>query len=382
MEVKTIIDYANQEWRTFEEKPFGDVDSLVLSQLTYIHYNGLVGGLLEDKKPVKLWELLKAEHFSEMFTNMLCGEKTKELLFAVVASPRFRNMELNYYDEITDADVQKQFASVTYLLPCNQAYVAFRGTDTSIIGWKEDFNMAFMQEVPSQRAAVRQLEGVAASINMPIMTGGHSKGGNMAVYAGANCNKATFEKIERVYSHDGPGFRKDVIKAEGFKRIEPKVSKTVPEFSLVGMLLQNQADYKVVESEEKLLMQHNPFSWKIGNEDFVYAKDITKDAVMLRDSISGWLAQIDDNSRERFIDVLFETIVTSGITNVTELETDRMKNALAIVDALKEVDTDTRRFVFQTLNILAGQFVENIKDVTRKKRHILIKGKKKTDNQN
>lgn len=363
---ENIIDYVMGEMRTFGQKPFNDVDSLVLSQLSYAHFNGLVGSSNENKKPVKLLQLLKAEYFKSMFGRVYNDQKTKELLFAMAASPRFREIELNFYEETTDLKVEEQFSSVTYLLPFNAAYVAFRGTDTTIIGWKEDFNMAFMQVVPSQRAAAAQLEKVANLIELPIMVGGHSKGGNLAIYAGAKCKKDTFERVTVIYSHDGPGFRKDVISSGGFDKAASKIKKTVPEFSVIGMLLQSQDNYNVVCSDESFLMQHDPFSWLISDGDFAYADGITGGASLINESVSEWLAMIDDKSRERFIDVLFQTIASSGV-DVQSMGEERIKNAFSIVEAFREIDPDTRKFVFHTMNSLASLSVKSLRGRSKRK---------------
>lgn len=362
---KNILDYVKEEIKTFSEKPFNDVDSLVLSQLAYVRFNGLVGGMAENRVPVSLWELLKAEHFNSMFSNGLDSEKNRELLYAMVASPRFRDIKLNYYDERTDKNVQQQFSSVTYLMPFGAAYIAFRGTDTTIIGWKEDFNMAFMQVIPSQKSAVKQLEKVAKITDLPLILGGHSKGGNLAVYAGAKCKWDVFERITDIYNHDGPGFRKDVIASGGFENVWQKVKKTVPEFSLIGMLLLHYDNYKVVCSTEKFLMQHDPYSWRIHNGDFVYVDEIAGEANAINQSIREWLERIDDDFRERFIDTLFKVITSSGAERVQDFGEEWRKNAASILEAFKELDPDTRRFIFSTMNSLAALSIKNIRGISR-----------------
>ena len=373
--LKNIIDYVRQELSPFDKKQFNDVDSLVLSQLSYVHFNGLIKSVDDMDEPVTIGELLKAEYFETMFSSVLNGDKSKDLLFAMAASPRFRDIRVNYYEECIDAKAEEQFSSVTYLLPFGLAYVAFRGTDTTLIGWKEDFNMAFMQTVPSQKSAKEQLNKVARLLDMPLITGGHSKGGNLATYAAAKCHKDVQDRVTCIYSHDGPGFRKDVVQTSGFEEVFPKVKKTVPEFSMIGMLLQHQSNYNVVESDEKFLMQHDPFSWKVGEGDFVYTKDISSKAYAINESISQWLENVDDISRERFVDVLFHVINSSGAKSVQDLEGERYKNAMAILDALKGIEPETRRFVFQTVTSFATLSVKNLTVFPGKKQLLGIKKK-------
>ncbi|MBQ9625130.1 MAG: DUF2974 domain-containing protein [Clostridia bacterium] len=374
---KNIISYVKEEMRTFKEKPFNDVDSLVLSQLSYTHFNGIVD---EGGEWIKLHQALKAECFEGMFKNVLSGDKTKKLLFAMCASPRFREVELGFYREITNHNTEQQFASISFKLPFNAIYIAFRGTDSTVVGWKEDFNMAFMRVVPSQEKAVAQVNTVAGGSKLPIIIGGHSKGGNLALYGAAYCNKDAQERITAVYNHDGPGFRKEILQGEGFKRILPLIKKTVPEFSLIGMLLYHKAEYRAVQSGEKLIMQHDPFSWIVKGGDFAHAEDISDNAILIDEAISQWLDEVDDESREKFVDVLFDVISASGLNSFNEFEEDKFNNAKAMLDAIKGIDGETKKFVFKISSLLASLSVKNAAKSTRQK--LLAENKDKIGDRN
>lgn len=358
--VETIMDYVKNQLHDFSISPFNDVDSLILSQLSYVHFNGMVGGIEDKLESVPLKDLLKAECFNVMFNYVLSDDKSKELLFLLAASPRFRDIKLNYYKENTNKDTQEQFSTVTYFLTDETVYVAFRGTDTTLIGWKEDFNMAFMKTVPSQSSAVKHLNSVGNLVSGNIIVGGHSKGGNLAVYSAAKCKPQIQDRITDIYSHDGPGFRRDVICEQGFKIIDDRVKKTVPRFSLIGMLLQQQSEYRVVESDEKFIMQHDPFSWQIDGEDFMYISDVSPKAHAINKSINQWLSDIDDVSREKFIDVLYDVIMSSDAHRVKDLTEERKKSIMAMIDAFKEIDSDTKKFVFQTVRSLTSISVKNL----------------------
>lgn len=357
--MKNILDYVKTELHSFDTKPFNEVDSLVLSQLAYIRMDGMVPSSFSVSEPVSMWQLLKAERFDSMFDKMFNAVPTRKLLFAAAASPRFRDMKLCCYDENTDSVLEKQFASVTFILPYNTAYIAFRGTDSTVIGWKEDFNMAFMQSIPSQHSAVAQVDRVGSRLNMPLMAGGHSKGGNLAVYGSARCSENIQNRITAVYSHDGPGFRMDMVKGKGFERIADRIRKTVPEYSVVGMLLMNLDNYRVVKSNQKHILQHDPFSWGINKGDFVYTDSIAANAAVIDRSVSQWLASTDDHSRQRFIDTLFEVITAADINSLDDLSVLDFTKIVEIIGLLREVDPETKVFLRDTIKNLAVFSVKN-----------------------
>ena len=167
-----------------------------------------------------------------------------------------------------------QFAAMTFDLPDGSSYIAFRGTDATIVGWKEDFNMAFQYPVPSQAEAADYLNEAARHCRGKLYVGGHSKGGNLAVYAAANCRPDVSARLARVFSHDGPGFLEQALQSEAFRQVLPKIEKTLPQSSMIGMLLEHQENYKIVKSSSISIWQHNPFSWEINGDDFSYRAPI------------------------------------------------------------------------------------------------------------
>lgn len=218
-----LLDYLATEFAPFEEKPFNPVDSAVLSQFCMVRAEGVVPALRErssfldlgtivenllspTRKAVRFADALRAELYPTMFTG-LDPQMVKENLLALAASPRFRDMRVRDYLSLFDTDRQTQFAAMTFVYRKDFAYVGFRGTDTSFTGWRENFNMAYTAPVPAQEQAVRYLQAVAQRAPKRVYVGGHSKGGNLAVYAALKAPPAVQRRIERVYSHDGPGFK-------------------------------------------------------------------------------------------------------------------------------------------------------------------------------
>lgn len=379
--MQNIIDYVETEFATFEEKPLTRVDSLVLAELVYPKYdrifesygqslnlsktnlNSFLDGivsLVNQKKSsdvflrLKFDDLLKAEHFPAIFGEATEPSKPRDLLFAAAASPRFRDIQICFYISEFDPKIEKQFAAMTYILNNTTAYVAFRGTDATIVGMKEDFNMAYICPVPAQAAAAKYLDSVAPFLPPEIILGGHSKGGNLAVYSFMKCRPEVRDRIKVCYSHDGPGFREEVVDSYDFNRIRYRVQKTVPQDSIVGLLLQNHEDYQVIRSNEKLLAEHDPFTWEIVDGDFVNVGKLSSTARYTDATLTKWVEGMSDGKRMVFIDELFRIISASNAKSFGDIKKNWRSALPAMLEAIKEMDTTTKIIMLNIVNDLAS----------------------------
>ncbi|NLY82422.1 MAG: DUF2974 domain-containing protein, partial [Clostridiales bacterium] len=262
MASRNILDYAKDNFKRFEESPFNSVDSLILCQLFYSRIETQV-----KKNNVKVWtvkDLYKAEYFDKMFSDGISDEENRKLLTILASSPRFRDIRIKNIISETSKKRVMQFAAVTYELSDEIDYVCFRGTDGTMIGWKEDFNMVFMEETPSQANAARYLKVFyEENYSKKIYIGGHSKGGNLAVYSACLVGEEIQSKIIQIFSHDGPGFRDEMYDSYGYLSIADKINKTIPQTSVVGMLLAPQEDFKVIRSDARGFAQHSAFTWLV-----------------------------------------------------------------------------------------------------------------------
>lgn len=320
----------------------------------------MVPGLEDAEGPVRIGDLLKAEHIPHMLYNVRDPKSNHKLLLALGMSPRFRDICMCCYSDSLDITLQKQFAAVTYLIDDKTAYIAYRGTDATLVGWKEDFNMAFISPVPAQQEGVLYLNAVAQRFPHALMVGGHSKGGNIAVYSAMECNQSIQDRIVGIYSHDGPGFRDEIFVSEKYTKIKDKIHKTLPQSSLVGMLLQHQEDYIVVESNEFWIMQHDPFSWVIDKTDFLYTQGITKDAEYINTVINEWLSSLSDEKRELFISTLYSVFESIGVVNFSDLTEDWNVKALKALEAIRGIDSETKHFVFDTIGSLLELYIKKL----------------------
>ena len=353
MKYASITDYAHTELRSFEAKPFSPVDSLILSQLAYNEILPIYSSP-DCPSPLKIADTYRAEYFDTMFTSFMVVEASERLLSAAAASPRFRDLEISHYLSENDPNEEKQFSATCYRLREGLHYIAFRGTDDSLVGWKEDFSIAFRSPVPSQRRAAEYLSALAEDIDGELILGGHSKGGNLAVYAAMAVSQEVQARISAVFNHDGPGFKAGVLDNDGYRRIEEKIQKTLPQSSVVGLLLEQQETGKIIRSSGVGVSQHDPFTWELENGAFVVLEHLTPEARYLDRALTAWLQQVDPAQRERLVDVLFQVLGAGDIQRFSDLRTDWQKAVPAVVHAASHLDPETREFLFQTLKELAS----------------------------
>jgi hypothetical protein len=346
--------------------PFNNIDALVLCQISYLDFDGLLTAGFTDRIPLKLL----AERFRgasdyerRCDTGVLINNLTVQLLLDAGASRRFGTMPACGYVNRVDLSREEQFAAVTYLTGDKHVFVAYRGTDDTIIGWKEDFNLGILETVPAQVDALSYLESACAAIHGKFRIGGHSKGGNLAVYAGAMVAGKYRKRITCVYNNDGPGFRDKTIQKPEFQAIIPKIRSFYPQFSIVGMLFSHAGTYTVVESDQSGIMQHDPFSWHIMGNSFVALDDFDAKSIRFDKTFNTWLIQLVPEQRAKFVETLFSVIqVTDARTN-TELGKNWLHNSAKIVYALISLDQETRNAVLKTMQLLFKIAKQNLPEL-------------------
>lgn len=354
-----IVDYVETELASFSRRAFTEVDSLVLSKLAYLHWAAvpLVPKGSRSTEPPALRDLYRAEWFEGLYATQMDRDLDKRFFADIAASPRFRDVVLANHVDSVDEIREKQFSATTFILPDETVFVAFRGTDSTFVGWKEDFNLAFMTPVPAQQAAASYVDRVARATKGKIRLGGHSKGGNLAVYAAAECTEASRERIVEVFSHDGPGFNKEAIARLASSDVISRVRKSVPESSIVGMLLEHQEPFHVVKSDEIGIMQHDPYSWQVKDGAFVPAEGLDGSSDYMDATLSEWIDGMDAEHIERFTNALFSVFGAGGAKKIQDMTIDDYR---ASAEALVGMDPDERRMFLDTLSDLASIGARNI----------------------
>lgn len=351
--------YLAREMETFGERPLSDVDSLVLSCLSYFRWpEGAAAARTSEGACVR--ELFRAEWFCDMTRSLWDPEGLVRLLAGVVASPRFRDLRVSDYVDDFSERAEKQFSACVLRLPGGDAYVSFRGTDNSLVGWKEDFDMAFETGVPSQRAALAYLERVAPTVEGRLFVGGHSKGGNLAVYAACLCSGAVASRICRAFSHDGPGFTAEALSSEDWRRRAHLVSKTVPRSSVIGMLFERQEDYAVVDSMTAGVAQHDPFSWVVEGTGFAPVERIGRGADFVDEGLNGWISRMTREEREGFVNALFSVLYAGGEETLSGLGANWQRALPAMLEEARGLAPAERAHITRALALLARSFAPGV----------------------
>lgn len=360
-----ILDYVKNTTRTFEEMPLNPVDSLVLSQLSYarLEFAEPKPENLPDRlrRGVTVADFFRNEWFEKIFCDGISDSDNMNLMAYAVASRRYRNLKIRDIVGDFDKSSEKQFGAMIFRLDANTDFVAFRGTDGSMLGWKEDFNLSFMNEVPSQSEAVEYLErnygpGNRKGRNRRFYVGGHSKGGNLAVYAALMCSPEVRSRILRAYSLDGPGFRDEV--QEELDRIQEKsevaITKLVPRTSVVGMMMQNSSDYQVVQSDAIGIMQHFSYSWQVQDSDFIYLEEIDTGGKYMNRTVHDWLQSVPDEKRKVFINSLFDVLAEHQVDTLQDLKEMSLTDMAKMIASLRNLEEEDRTVVADVLKSLAG----------------------------
>ncbi|MEG2120143.1 MAG: DUF2974 domain-containing protein, partial [Pseudoflavonifractor sp.] len=353
-----LLDYL--DWRgdlTLAQSAFNEVDNLILAELSFVDFKGIVPRPGEGSAvPLHAAAAMFFQKFpagEKIDMGVLVPDAIPLMLKKMAAAARFREMELNCFVDWLDEEKAEQFAALTIETGDGLAYLAFRGTDDTLAGWKEDFRMACMPEVPAQKMALDYARTVARLYpRRKLRLGGHSKGGNLAVYAGVFAPVPVQRRIAAIYSNDGPGFHEDLLVRPEHRRVEDRIVSIVPKSSVVGMMLEHEEAYTVVDSSQLGLMQHDGFSWEVLGSQFVKLRSVTRQGHVNDLTLKEWVHHMSLEQREKFVDGLFAVLSASGAVTLTDLKEESVKSAFAMVRAMKDMEKDTRDALLYAVRLL------------------------------
>jgi len=349
-----LFDYL--KWRndvSLRAAPFNEIDNVLLSYLAYADFGEL---LHEPKRHVSIEtcfkRFCKKHDLANVRESKLFIERAPLLLEDMVCGARFRGTKVVHFREVFDKEKVQQFAALVFLLPDGTKYVSFRGTDSSITGWKEDFLMSITAETEGAKEAVSYLNDVAASVDGDFILGGHSKGGNFAMYAAAFCEDAVKGRIRKVYNNDGPGFREEIVRSAAYRELLPKITNIVPQTSIIGRLLSNEAAHTVVKSTAAGIFQHDVTTWEVTKDKFVRAEpDAFSDFV--EKSLGTWLETMDDEARKSLVETVFSMIEMTEAETFAEFGENLFKNTGLIIKGLGRLPKEKRSELTAALGGLA-----------------------------
>lgn len=313
-----LFDYLH--WRgdlSFSQVPPGPVDALIFSALSYLTFGGSAAS--RPEVPITLRDASE-EFFSQTDQLDRCRVKNDlSLLMAAAETARFGNTRLIQFRDVLIPEEDTQFAAITFLLDNRTAFLAFRGTDYSLAGWKEDFNMSFQESVPAQRLALEYTRDIARRHPLPLFLGGHSKGGNLAVFAAAKIEASIRDRIQAIYNHDGPGFTDYVLKDPAYLEIVPQIRTIIPQSSVIGMLLEHEEPYTVIKSKQIGLLQHDFYSWELDGPEFVPMEEVTGGSKFLDMTIKSWFSGMTGEERNEIVDAVFDLLSIGGANSVFDI---------------------------------------------------------------
>lgn len=363
----TLYDYLT--WRgdlSFAQDPLNEVDSLIFSLLSYIEFGGIVPAG-HSSTPVSV--RAAANSFfarnpdpRRISMGVMVPKEIIRLLRVARECRRFRSVGMKGYVNRIDTEVQTQFSATTFCLDTGETVVAYRGTDDTLVGWKENFNMSFLDVVPAQAYAAAYLNEAAEHCPGRLYVAGHSKGGNLAVYAAIHCRPEVRSRLVQVWCNDGPGFRTAWFRNPDYLEVQTRIRTLVPQSSVVGMLLEHDDNYYVVQSSQQGLNQHDGFSWQVLGPAFVPAEERSQEGRVNEKAIRGFFANLDDSQRRMFVDAMFEVLGSTNAQTLTELDSDRFKSLTAMAKTFKDLDRESRQVLGEALRTILKASTDNLKE--------------------
>ena len=353
------IDYL--DWRgdvPLSLDGFNEVDGLIVSKLTSLDFTDIVpadGGMpLADA----LAAYFERRGDKDVRLGVLLPAGTVTMAKKMLEAKRFEGMVIyDYINHIDDSNAE-QFCALTASLPDGTRFVAFRGTDDTITAWREDFNMSAHDAVPAQMDAAAYLTRAGWRFDGRLRVGGHSKGGNLSVFAAMNAPEELQESLIDVFNFDGPGFRESVRALPGYQRIRGKIRMVVPQYAMVGVLLTNDADYEIIESSETGTSAHNGFTWQVLGTRFVRRDKFSLRTRVYTEAIRAWADKLDLQQRQDLINAVFDALESTGARTLTDLTEQRVRKALTAAQDLLS-DEDERALFTESMELLARSYISS-----------------------
>lgn len=367
-----IMDYIS--WRgdlSLEQSQFNEVDNLILACFSYVNLDGIPA--VTKQKGIGLKKLteefMKLHTMKELEADKSFIRLAPFMMMEMAKSVRFGKCVVrNYVNDIV-TEAEQQFAAMEIVLEDGTSYVSFRGTDDTIIGWKEDFNLS-TGVVPAQKRAIEYLQKISEHTDGMLRVGGHSKGGNLAIYGSVMC-KSAHEKILEIYSNDGPGFSREFQELPETKEMMPKIIRIIPEYSIIGTLLEHEKEPVIVASSSKGLLQHDGFSWEVQGPALVRRDSLNKTALRFIEILHKWIDGIDMEQKRLLIEDLFATLQASGYENLSEVQSGGLKSLAAMVKRVEKFAPESRGMMQELLTAICGGWLEQLQADTKDKLSVL-----------
>lgn len=343
-----VLDYI--DWRgdlSFKASPINEIDKYIFACIGKPDYTGIIPA---DSSTISLKAAVDgyfAANPDEDKLGVIASAMTLPMLKKIAVSPRYSSVRLSGFINKVSVENTEQFSAVTVHVG-DINYIAFRGTDDSIVGWKENCQLAVKDTVPAQRDALDYLKWAAKAYESPMIVCGHSKGGNLAIYAASNAPEEVQNRILEVYGYDSPGFNVDLLNSDGYKRIQSRITTVVPDKSIVGMLLNQAGRLDVVQAKEAGVVGHDGLTWDVTREAFIRADDLSDMSKVFRASIAETLAGMDTEGRGELVEEIFDVLTSTGAFTLTEFSEQNMRQSLETANNFVKAG-EIRSFIFKLI---------------------------------
>lgn len=359
-----IIDYI--DWRgdlSFERASFNELDGLIFAEFCFLDLFDIVPTEFSASGVTVSWAVRRffEIHPEGERLGYIIPEEIKVMAKRMADCARFSGLRLSGFVNRTEREEQRQFCAISVILPDGTVFIAFRGTDDSIVGWREDFNMVFTSPIPSQILATEYVERIASQTDGKIILGGHSKGGNLSLYAASCVSEDIQSRICGVYNYDGPGLNGEIIASEGYQRIKSRITGIIPQASIIGMLFEHEGVYRIVKSRVNGLLQHNGFSWEVMGKSFVTLDSLSRDSLIVNKTVKGIIARMNDEEKKRLVEALFGIFESSNTTSLTELS----RNRNSLIKAVLSIPPEHRDIFLKTFMKMVSEGGQAIKSTPR-----------------
>lgn len=358
-----LFDYLY--WRgdlTFDKVPFNKIDALLLAQISYCLFDGVVSESFKERKSfaqVSKDFAALPDYENRINIGFLINKRTTELMVKCAESERFRKVELCGFRNIYNEDNVEQFAALTFIID-GKPVIALRGTDDTITGWKEDFNIAWLDQIPAQKDALEYFKEACVALDGDFVLTGHSKGGNLVINTAVCCGKKLQKRVSQVYNFDGPGFDPAFFESEEYEAVEEKINSFYPGFSVVGMIFHHPKKFEIVKSDGFAFWQHDAMNWQLMGPAFVNEADFADESKLFYSAFNEWIDKLNTKQKKNFVETMFYVLEASGAKTNNEIEKDALKATARMVAAYADMDKKRRKELRDILSMFKDVIADDI----------------------
>ena len=359
--MNNILDYL--KWRndlTFEKDSFNEIDSLILSRLSYFRWELIFDNENECtiENAYNKFALLNQEKIHVL------AKEDPDLFQLLAYSHRFKDCIVSDFVNLIDENDVIQFSAITIHLNSNLHYISFRGTDNTIVGWKEDLYMSFQSNIPAHKEALNYLRNIAKKYKGKLYIGGHSKGGNLAMFASLFSSKIIQKRIFKVDNFDGPGLAQNLHDKVQFTDLYKRVQIYCPQNSIFGrMLYYEDSRRTLIFSNGHGVYQHDVYTWDVLGNQFIYASKFEKESEIIDNALKEFLDKVSPNQRKETIDIIFDVLESTNEDTFKQLSSNWLKNSTQVVKYISKIEPEHRKIVLDSVKTLFSIMFDEVKTV-------------------